>query len=262
MPRALLYLRQSDTDGAGERSLSLDSQAAVLYADASREGWTVVGELRDADLKGYDETRPGLRSLYAACREGSVDLVCFWKLDRLARSLRLQENVLHELSRLGVEVYSNQDPHLATPLFRQVLGAMNEELTRIIAANVRRATKERRRRGLWHGPPPFGYRKAASGALEEADEADLLRHLWRQRAAAYRSATSSSSSTSAGFPPPAAAPGPGKRSPISFAIGLTWAKSSWVMRSSPARTRRWSPPISGSASSSRARGHGARARSR
>lgn len=182
MTRALLYLRQSDSDGEGERSLSMDSQASVLHEDAARLGWSVVAEVRDADLKGYDEQRPGLLTLYERCRAGDVDLVAFWKLDRLARLLRLQENVLHELDTLGVAVHSNQDPHLGTPLFRHVLGAFNEELTRMISANVRRALRERTRRGLAHGIAPYGYARDEAGLLVPNAAADSVRRIFGWRA--------------------------------------------------------------------------------
>ena len=180
--RALLYLRQSDTDGAGERSLSLDSQATVLRADAQRFGWAVIDEIRDPDLKGYDDRRPGLLSLYQRVRAGDVEIVAFWKLDRLARLLRLQENVLHELQMLGVEVWSNQDPHIGHPLFRQVLGAFNEELTRMIAANVRRALREKARRGQHHGRVPYGTERTLEGLLTPGEFAENVLRVYELRA--------------------------------------------------------------------------------
>lgn len=182
MKRALLYLRQSDSEGAGERSLSLESQAAVLREDAARQGWLVVGEIRDADMKGYDERRPGLLELYTRCRAGAADVVAFWKLDRLARSLRLQENCLHELAQLGVDVWSNQDPHLGTPFFRQIFGAFNEEQTRIISAHVRRAVHQLHRDGRHHGRAPFGYQRTERGTLAPGPEADVVRAVYALRA--------------------------------------------------------------------------------
>jgi DNA invertase Pin-like site-specific DNA recombinase len=180
--RALLYLRQSDTDGAGERSLSLDSQASVLRADAARLRWTVVDEIRDPDLKGYDERRPGLLQLYDRVRAGDIEIVAFWKLDRLARLLRLQENVLHELQMLGVEVWSNQDPNIGNPLFRQVLGAFNEELTRMISANVRRALREKARRRQHHGRVPYGAERTPEGQLVPGEFAWVVLRAYELRA--------------------------------------------------------------------------------
>ncbi|MFT4039699.1 MAG: recombinase family protein [Thermomicrobiales bacterium] len=181
--RAILYLRQSDSDGQGERSLSLDSQSRVLRADAARFGWSVIDEIRDPDLKGYDERRPGLLHLYERCRQRDVHVVAFWRLDRLARLLRLQENILHEFTQLGVQVYSSQDPNIDHPLFRQILGAANEHLTRVISANVRSALHERARRGMPHGVPPLGYRRTSRGSNYEIvpEEAAIIQHVYQRR---------------------------------------------------------------------------------
>lgn len=162
--RCLIYARQSDSDGEGDRSLSMDSQVAVLRADADRLGWSVVGELRDADLKGYDDQRPGLLAIYERCRAGEVDVVAFWSLSRLARSVRITETVVHELDRLGVALHSHEEPWVATPMMRQVFAAFAEQQTRDISAHVRRAMRERQQRGLWQGAVPFGYRRPTADA--------------------------------------------------------------------------------------------------
>lgn len=57
MTRVANYCRQSDTSGAGEQNLSLDSQERIL-----REGWAVVAVLREPDVRGWqDEVAAGLR---------------------------------------------------------------------------------------------------------------------------------------------------------------------------------------------------------
>lgn len=155
--RALLYVRQSDSAGAGTDSLSLESQSSVLRADAERFGWHIVGELRDADLKGHDDSRPGLLELYRRCEAGDVDVVAFWSLSRLARSVRLTENIVHELDRLGVELHSNQESWVSVPMMRQVMASFAEQQTRDVKAHVRRALREKQRSGIHHGNVPWGY---------------------------------------------------------------------------------------------------------
>jgi DNA invertase Pin-like site-specific DNA recombinase len=181
--RALLYLRQSDTDGEGDRSLSLDSQASVLLADARRHGWAVIEEIRDADQKGWDDQRPGLLRLYDRCRAGDVDLVAVWSLSRLARSLKIQEHVFDELGALGVDVWSHEEPDVNRPLFRQILGAFNEEQTRVISAHCRRALQERAARGLVHGHVLYGYQHVEQRLVPDPDRAPIVRWLFDERAA-------------------------------------------------------------------------------
>lgn len=181
-PRALLYLRQSDTDNEGEHSLSLDSQSRVLRQDGERLGWAIVAEIRDPDFKGHDEKRPGLLELYERCRSGSIDLVAFWSLDRLARSLRIQENVVWELERLNVAMYSNQESWIAEPMLRQIVGSVNEQRTRDISAHVRRALRENALRGIHHGPPPFGYRLTDERRLVPSEDARIVEEMFQLRA--------------------------------------------------------------------------------
>ncbi len=159
----------------------MDSQATVLRADAERNGWVVVGEIRDADQRGWDDQRPGLLELYARCRDGSVDVVAFWSLSRLARSVRITENVVHELDRIGVALHSNQESWVAIPMMRQVMSAFNEQTTRDTQAHVRRAVRERTRRGFPHGPAPFGYVRGERGILEPGEHAECVRRIFQWR---------------------------------------------------------------------------------
>jgi DNA invertase Pin-like site-specific DNA recombinase len=179
--RALLYARQSDSAGDGDRSLSLGSQLTVLRADAERNGWVVVGEIRDADEKGWNDQRPGLLELYARCREGSVDVVAFWSLSRLARSVRITEQVVHELDRVGVALHSNQESWVAEPMMRQVMASFAEQQTRDIRNHVRRAVRERVRRGIAHGRAPFGYQRGEGGRLVPSPDAETVRRIFRWR---------------------------------------------------------------------------------
>jgi DNA invertase Pin-like site-specific DNA recombinase len=158
--RWLLYCRQSDTDGDGRDSLSLGSQEDALRSAAAERGAVVVAAIRDADLKGYqDETqRPALAEALQRADAGDYDVLAVWDLSRLARRLSLQERIVDRLDAAGIRLHSHREPHASTPLFRQVVGAFAEELTRIISGNVLRAVRERIRAGQWHGPVPYGYR--------------------------------------------------------------------------------------------------------
>ena len=156
----LIYARQSDTDDAGDRSLSLESQEAVLREAAAQRGAIVIGAVRDADLKGYqDETqRPALAEALQRAAANEYDTLAVWELSRLARKLSLQERVLETLERHGVSLYSHREPWASATMVRQILGAVAEEQTRSISAHVRRAVRERQRSGKWHGRVPYGYR--------------------------------------------------------------------------------------------------------
>lgn len=168
VPAVIVYARQSvsdgDDEGERENTLSLQSQRATLERWATEQGWHIAAIITDADQKGWNDQRPGFLELLRRCRAGGVSHVAVWSLDRLARSVRITENVLHELSALGVEVVSYKEPWVGQPMFRQIIAAFGEEQTRTISAHIRRAMAERARRGLPHSWPPWGYVRPEPGA--------------------------------------------------------------------------------------------------
>src|SRR5215218_1571322 len=109
--RAVLYCRQSDSGGDGVESLSIESQELRLRQYAESHGWVVVSVERDADLRGWqdEDERPGLA---AALRrvEADGDVLLVWDLSRLARKLRIQENIVTRLDDAGVEITSLNEP--------------------------------------------------------------------------------------------------------------------------------------------------------
>lgn len=189
MTRALLYARQSIEKDEGERSLSLDSQITALSDRCQREGWAVVGIIRESGLKGYMDVdeRPGMAEAIARAEHGDYDTLLVWDLSRLARSLRLQEQWVWQFDRLGVSVISHTEPHATDTLLRQITGAISEHRTREIAGHVRRALRERTRRGVPHGSAPYGYARVPRSENEPIilapnDDAETVRRIFQWRA--------------------------------------------------------------------------------
>ncbi len=81
--RVALYARVSTTHHGQDIGLQLDA----LWEVAAARGWVVVEEFVDEGISGTKTTRPGLDAMLEACRLGKVDVVAFWRLDRLGRSL-------------------------------------------------------------------------------------------------------------------------------------------------------------------------------
>ena len=185
--RVAIYIRQSETGGAGADSLSIASQETALRARCEAEGWTPVLLAIDADLKGWqDETeRPGLNRVLDAAARGDLDLLLVWDLSRLARSVEYQERWVRILGRMGIEIEAHAEPEVRrSTLLRQIKGAIAEEKTREIQAHVRRAMRQRAERGLSHGRAPFGYRRAPRSPLEpDPDAAPLVAAAFAMRAA-------------------------------------------------------------------------------
>jgi DNA invertase Pin-like site-specific DNA recombinase len=141
--RAALYARVSTTGHGQDVGLQLDELRLV----AKQRGWT-VSEYVDEGVSGSKDSRPALDQMMADAREGRLDVVAIWKLDRLARSVRHLLEVSDSLNAWGVGLVSVRDAHIdtTTPSGRftlQILGAVAELekglIRERVVAGVRRA---------------------------------------------------------------------------------------------------------------------------
>lgn len=142
--RAALYARVSTTSHGQDVGLQLEELRQV----AAQRGWSVQQEYVDAGVSGAKTSRPALDRLLADAREGKVDVVAIWKLDRLARSVAHLLELGDSFNAWGVGLVSVRDAHVdtTTPAGRftlQILGAVAELERSLIrervVAGVRRA---------------------------------------------------------------------------------------------------------------------------
>src|ERR1017187_4486028 len=89
-PRVVCYLRVS-TDHP-----TIDSEKAQLKDYCERRGWNRLGPVTDV-ASGAKRDRGALGVMMDDVREGTVDVVLVWKIDRLARSLNHLAQIIAEL---------------------------------------------------------------------------------------------------------------------------------------------------------------------
>src|SRR3954464_7068948 len=90
--RCAIYTRKSSEEGLEQEFNSLHAQreACEAYIRSQRhEGWVLVPTAYDDDggYSGGTMERPALQRLLADIRDGRVDTVVCYKVDRLTRSL-------------------------------------------------------------------------------------------------------------------------------------------------------------------------------
>jgi len=105
--KAIGYLRVS-TDRQAEKGLGIPEQEAALRAWAKAGGHRLVALYRDEGESGSNglDTREGLADALGALRDGKAEALVVARLDRLARDLVLQEQLLAEVRRLGAVLCS------------------------------------------------------------------------------------------------------------------------------------------------------------
>lgn len=169
------YARVS-TDKQAERGLGLQVQEAAIRAWAKANNHKLAKIFRDEGASGSNglEHRVGLAQAFEALADKGMGLVIY-RLDRLARDLVLQEQLLAEVRRLGAETFSTDggeqgylkdDPdEPSRRLIRQVLGAVAEYERAMITLRLRLGRRRKADRGGFaYGSPPYGW-KARRGDL-------------------------------------------------------------------------------------------------
>ena len=108
--RCAIYTRKSTEEGLEQTFNTLDAQrdAAEAFIRSQRqEGWVVLPDkYDDGGFTGANMERPALQKLLQDVRDGVVDCVMVYKVDRLTRSLLDFARIMDVLDKHGVNFVS------------------------------------------------------------------------------------------------------------------------------------------------------------
>jgi DNA invertase Pin-like site-specific DNA recombinase len=159
-----IYVRVSTLDRQDTKV-----QEEELRMLAEKRGWRIFRVYSDKGQSGAKATRPALEELWRDCRNGKVDIVCVWSLDRFARSLKQLIEALEEFKRLGVDFVSSKQEFDTTSsagrLLFHVVGAVAEFERDLIRERVKAGMQKAQRDGKRIGRP----------SLRQFNEEDILR---------------------------------------------------------------------------------------
>ncbi len=193
--RVVAYLRVS-TNRQAERGLGLDVQERAIRAWAKAGGHSLVAVCRDAGVSGSNglASRVGLADALDMLRADKADALAVYRLDRLARDLIVQEQVLAEVRRLGGLVestsaaeagYLRDDPEDPSRKFiRQVLGGVSEYERSMVSLRLRAGRDRKGERGGYaFGSPPLGARAEGGELVVDEREAATVERIRELHAA-------------------------------------------------------------------------------
>lgn len=181
--KLVAYLRVS-TDQQAEHGLGLEVQEQTIRTWAKSGGHRITSWARDEGVSGSNglDARVGLLDALAAVQDGLVGGVVVYRLDRLARDLNLQEQLLAEVWRMGARVFStsaSEDAYLdpegaaddpSRTMIRQILGAVAQYERAMIRLRLRAGKARKAAHGGYIGGSiAFGY-KLVDGVLVEAED--------------------------------------------------------------------------------------------
>jgi len=159
--KVAIYARVSTEEQAREGT-SLDHQCEQLKIYCQSQEWQVAGTYVDDGSTGKNADRDELKKLLSGARLGLFQKVVVYKLDRLARKLRLLLELEENLKDYGVYLYSLKDQvDTSTAIGRtvfQVLGLVSEWERETIIERTRAGRISRYRAGCWAGGKSlYGY---------------------------------------------------------------------------------------------------------
>lgn len=198
--RLVAYLRVSTARQAND-GFGLEAQREAIATWAKKGRHRIIDWCTDAGRSGADDVvdRPGLGAALHRIAAGQAQGLVVARLDRLARDLVIQEQVLAEIRRVGARAHSadvgeddllvdEPDDH-TRKLVRRVLGAVAEHERDVIRLRMRAGKAAKIEAGGYaHGRPPYGYRAAGRALVEDDDEQLVVEEIrkLRDRGKSYR----------------------------------------------------------------------------
>jgi len=185
--RCAIYTRKSSEEGLEQDYNSLHAQREACEAfirSQAGEGWKLIKTAYDdGGFSGATMERPALQQLLSHIREGSIDVVVVYKVDRLTRSLadfaRMVELFdAHNVSFVAVTQQFNTTTSMGR-LTLNVLLSFAQFEREVIGERIRDKVAASKRKGMWMGGSvPIGYDVRERKLLVHESEAKNVRHIF------------------------------------------------------------------------------------
>src|SRR5215472_692681 len=187
--RCAIYTRKSSEEGLEQNFNSLHAQReaceAFIKSQAS-EGWRLVKtHYDDGGLSGASIERPALQRLLGDIRQGLIEVVAVYKVDRLTRSLTDFAKIVelfdaHQVSFVAVTQQFNTISSMGR-LTLNVLLSFAQFEREVTGERIRDKIAASKAKGLWMGGVvPLGYDLRARCLVINQAEAELVRQIFRR----------------------------------------------------------------------------------
>ncbi len=184
-----IYTRKSTTEGLDQDFTSLDAQreSAINYINSQKhEGWVPLPTTYDdGGFTGASIERPGLQKLLNNIKQGGINCVVVYKVDRLSRSLMDFAQLLEFFDKNNVTFVSvTQQFNTNTSMGRltlNILLSFAQFEREIISERTRDKMGAARRKGKWVGGlVPLGYSldKPNKKLIVNNEEVELVKEIF------------------------------------------------------------------------------------
>ena len=186
MKRACVYTRVSTAEQAAE-GYSIEEQERMCKAAIESKGWQYVATYSDPGVSGRTMDRDGLQEMIRAIRNGEVQAVVIYKLDRLSRKQRDTMTLIEDvIMKNEVDLVSlNETLDTSTPWGRAMIGILSS-FNQMESENIQMRTEMGRKAkaakgGYAGGKPPIGYNVVNGELVVNEEEAEIVRLIFALR---------------------------------------------------------------------------------
>lgn len=177
---AIGYIRVS-TDEQAREGVSLDNQRDKIAAYCSLNDLILLDTITDEGLSAKNLNREGMQSLISHVKQGKVDAVIVYKLDRLSRSVKDTIGLIELFEKHKVAFHSIVD-HVDTKtatgrFFLNIMSSLAQMERELIGERTKDALSHKIVKGERVGHVPFGYVLDQDGKtlLENPREQEAIR---------------------------------------------------------------------------------------
>ncbi len=184
--RAAGYVRVSTEEQAKE-GVSLAHQRAKILAYVQLHDLNLSDFCCDEGISAKTlDGRKGAQDLLRLARDGDIDAIVVYKLDRLFRNAREALDIATELNGLGVALHSvteKIDTQSAMGRFFFTIMAACAEMERnLISERTRDALRYKKANGQVYNHAPYGMNEEPDGELvENGEEQEVIRRMRLER---------------------------------------------------------------------------------
>ncbi len=187
--RCAIYTRKSQEEGLEQAFNSLDAQrlAGESYiASQEHEGWIYLPtQYNDGGYSGGNMERPALQKLLQDIKDGKIDCIVVYKIDRLTRSLLDFSKIIELLDECKCSfVAVTQSFNTSNSMGRLMLNVLlsfaqyERELT---SERIRDKFAASYKQGIWMGGvPPLGYDPQNRELIVNEKEAKIVQLIYQK----------------------------------------------------------------------------------
>ncbi len=185
--RCAIYTRKSSEEGLEQDFNSIDAQRLAgenFIASQVSKGWVMLEDrYDDGGFSGGTLERPALKRLFNDIRNGKIDCVVIYKIDRLSRSLLDFQKIMELFDQNRVK-FASVTQNLTTDnsngrLMLNVVLSFAQYEREITGERIRDKIDASKKKGIWMGGTvPLGYDAKERKLLINQEEAKIIATLF------------------------------------------------------------------------------------